>query len=172
MNVKHRSRLTLPHDRHQSAAGQEHGPGRPTLDSFELDTNAHLQVGGREHGRCAVRFEFDIRQHRLWRTGRHDSRRTLEGGEQGLAVETHFHRKPTVLSTDRWPVFVLDLKTVSVPDGGLAGSPLWGRFFASVTGVSSSLYLSLFEENRREKTAGPRSNRGLHSCGRRDARDG
>ena len=164
MNVKHRSRLTLPHDRHQSAAGQEHGPGSPTLDRLKLDTNAHLQIGGRQHGRCAVRFEFDIRQHRLWRTGRHDSRRTLEGGEQGLTGETHFHRKPTVLSTDMWPVFVLGLKTVSVPDGGLACSPLRDRFFVSVTGVSSPLYDSLFEEDSRKETAGQSSNRGPHSC--------
>ncbi|NCU80673.1 MAG: hypothetical protein EBV51_01515 [Acidimicrobiia bacterium] len=42
--------------------------------------------------------------------------------------------KPTVLSTDRWPVFVLDLKTVSVPDGGLAGSPL-----SAVAGLAGGL---------------------------------
>ena len=107
VDVEHGARGTLPDDRHQPTARKKHGARRVGLHAFDLDANAHFQVGRGQNHRVSRRLEFDVGEHGFRRTGRYHGDRTLQGGQQCLLGAANLHRQ-----------------VVSFPGMGMSGSSL------------------------------------------------
>jgi len=90
-DLEHGAGRGLSEDRRQPPAGQEHGAGRLGLDPFDSRPDADLKIGGQDHRPLAAGFELDVGEHRLGRTGRHDGRRGLDCGQEGLLGTTNLH---------------------------------------------------------------------------------
>jgi hypothetical protein len=93
VDLEHRAGGALADDRGQPAARQEHGPRREHLDGVDLDADADLQVGRRQHRALAASLEFHVREYGLGRSRGNDGGGALQGRQQRFPRATDFHER-------------------------------------------------------------------------------